>query len=141
MVLLKYSLLICAPKHSSDAEGVDFDRMATKPNPYRTLYQERMQKQIVMEMVTFHRRKYSNEDELNASVQKLRKRIGEWYNSNLHQPTDSGMIKILGTYNQCLRERGYDSEFELNDDGVIYSDFSSAESVASDLSELNPDST
>ncbi|GBM36743.1 hypothetical protein AVEN_171856-1 [Araneus ventricosus] len=107
------------------------------PNPYRTLYHERMRRQIVMEFVTFQKRKYANDDELKASVQKLWKRIGEWYNSNLHHPIDSGIIKILGSYNQCLRERSFDSEFDLNDDGVIYSNFSSAQSVASDLSELN----
>ncbi|GBO08288.1 hypothetical protein AVEN_134857-1 [Araneus ventricosus] len=111
--------------------------MATTPYPYGTLHQERMRREIILELWSFQKKYFTNKDELNAGIQKLRNRIGKWYNSNLHRPIDSSTIKILGTYNQCLRERGYDSEFELSDDGVIYSDFSSAESNASDISELN----
>ncbi|GBL96929.1 hypothetical protein AVEN_182512-1 [Araneus ventricosus] len=93
-------------------------------------------RQILVELWSFQKRSFNNKDELNAGIQKLRNRIGKWYNSNLHQPICSGSIKVLSTYNQCLRERGYDSEFELNDDGVTYSDLISAESNASDLREL-----
>ncbi|GBM74941.1 hypothetical protein AVEN_173357-1 [Araneus ventricosus] len=111
--------------------------MATKLNPYGTIYQEHLTRRLILELMTFKSGRHTNKDELNTSIQKLRNRIGEWYNSNLHQPVTSGSIKIIGLYNQCLKDHGYDSEFQLNDNGVTYSDFSSAESIASDLRELN----
>ncbi|GBN28037.1 hypothetical protein AVEN_147242-1, partial [Araneus ventricosus] len=94
----------------------------------------RLEKRFVAALKTVRSRQYSDKKDLDR---KLRKAAGEWYNFNLHQPVDSDTIKILGVYNQCLRDRGYDSEFELNDDGVTSSDFSSAESNSSDKSEIN----
>ncbi|GBM36695.1 hypothetical protein AVEN_202034-1 [Araneus ventricosus] len=111
--------------------------MPPKLNKYKSGYAELKERRIVLELVTIRSRKYTNKDTLDADIQKLRKLTGEWYNFNLHQPIDSGSIKILGMYNHCLRDHGYDSEFELDDNGVTYSDFSSAESIASDKSEIN----
>ncbi|GBM98188.1 hypothetical protein AVEN_242443-1 [Araneus ventricosus] len=103
------------------------------------MYHERIQRRIMLELGEVNKGKYTNKDELDARIQKLRQKIGEWYNFNLHHSlgNESTSIKIIGKYNKCLRDNGYDSEFELNDNDRSYSGFSSAESVASGKDELN----
>ncbi|GBN62122.1 hypothetical protein AVEN_119399-1, partial [Araneus ventricosus] len=99
---------------------------------YRELFLRRKARHAIEEeLEAFQRRKFTDENELSAGVMQLRSVIGRWYNSNLHN-VDREMIRVLSFYNRCLKERGYDSEFELNDEGVIYSDFSLAESTDSE---------
>ncbi|GBM05141.1 hypothetical protein AVEN_197705-1 [Araneus ventricosus] len=106
--------------------------MTSTPYPYGATSNARYQRELIYELMLFQTTKFDSQDDLEAGIQKLRRKIGRWYNSNLHH-IDKEMIKILSFYNRCLKERGYDSEFELNDEGVVYSDFSSAESTASEL--------
>ncbi|GBM64172.1 hypothetical protein AVEN_89026-1 [Araneus ventricosus] len=103
------------------------------------MYHQRLQRHIIMELDAVSTGKYTNKDELNAGIQKLRQKIGEWHNFNLHhsQSDDRTSIKIIGKYNKCPRVNGYDSKFELDDNENNYSDFSSAESIVSDKDEIN----
>ncbi|GBO18107.1 Nucleic-acid-binding protein from transposon X-element [Araneus ventricosus] len=93
----------------------------------------KLQNNIVRRLRYLDSKRLDQRERITA-IQSVRESLGKWFNTISHHPEyDEGKCaKITCKYNKILRDNGYDSEYECNDEVSSYGDISTDETVASD---------